>query len=260
MQETKVGSTATAAAKGSCRGMPAEKRRASALRLAAMEKSAISARKRSVCGLNMRCGDGVDAADGVGAGDVTDALDCADTLDDVDCANVSDCADDGDDAAGARRWASDDCPRRLAASLQRLVAVPPSRHWCVTSRPTMVMSAPEWNTRSAASGSWIIFVSAVRSQQLPSWVREPPIITRRRFRVMSGASAIAMSMSVSGPVATTVTSLPNLRIWSMRNRTPSGMSPSSSMSALPAVPLVSTSPSAAKEKEKSSIEGLAWMS
>ncbi len=112
--------------------------------------------------------------------------------------------------------------RSRAAWRHRIVASEPSRHWCVTSKPTMVTSAPEWNTRSAASGSWMIFVSAVVSQQLPSCVSVPPIITNRNLLAISGAAVSAASTSVSGPVATTVTSLPYLRTISTMNRTPSG--------------------------------------
>ena len=79
--------------------------------------------------------------------------------------------------------------------------------WCVTSRPTIVMSMPLAKTRCAASGSAQMLNSAA-GVRLPSPIA-PPIRTIRSGRA-SGCSASRSAMFVSGPVGTSV-SLPVAR-------------------------------------------------
>ena len=91
----------------------------------------------------------------------------------------------------------------------------------------------------------MMFVSAVRSQQLPSWVSVPPIITSRSLPAMSGAAVRAISTSVSGPVATTVTLRPYRRTASMMKRTPSDRTGEQGTFAAPGEEKVSENESAA---------------
>lgn len=95
----------------------------------------------------------------------------------------------------------------------------------------------------------MMFVSAVASQQFPSWVSVPPIITSRNPSAISGAAVSAASMSLSGPVAATVTSLPYRRTMSMMNRTPSGEAG-----------VLSVRSHAVNESVSESVEGFAWRS